>query len=154
MVQGELKEWGTMATQKKSSNETSAKPRSKTPTNQATARTAKAERATTKTAGGKKKAIDYRGERFEGYNKPKLTPDHPTKKAAVLAKDGDAIKLIRFGAQGYGHNYSEEARTSYLARSKKLKGVNDKLSANYWARKFLWAGKGGATRQPESASRS
>jgi hypothetical protein len=93
MVQGELKEWGTMATQKKSSNETSAKPRSKTATNQATARTVKAERAIAKTAGGKKKAIDYQGERFEGYNKPKLTPDHPTQKAAVLAKDGDAVKL-------------------------------------------------------------
>lgn len=31
---------------------------------------------------------------------------------------------------------------------KKQKGANDKLSANYWARKFLWAGKGGATEQP------
>jgi hypothetical protein len=61
--------------------------------------------------------------------------------------------MIRFGAQGYGHNYSDEARKSYLARSKKLKGADSKLSANYWARKFLWAGKGGATQKP-SASRS
>jgi hypothetical protein len=95
-----------------------------------------------------KNTIAYRGEVFEGYNKPKLTPDHPSKKAVVLAKDGDTVRLIRFGAQGYGHNYSEEARKSYLARSKKLKGTNDKLSANYWARKFLWAGKGGVTQQP------
>jgi hypothetical protein len=92
--------------------------------------------------------ITYRGEVFEGYNKPKLTPEHPSKKAVVLAKDGDTIKRVRFGAQGYGHNYSEEARKSYLARSKKLKGANDKLSANYWARKFLWAGEGGVTKQP------
>jgi hypothetical protein len=97
----------------------------------------------------KSKTITYRGEEFAGYNKPKLTPQHPNKKAAVLAKDGETIKLIRFGQQGYGHNYSEEARKSYLARSKKLKGANDKLSANYWARKFLWSGKGGATQQPE-----
>jgi hypothetical protein len=107
-----------------------------------------------KKAGTKRKGIEYRGEHFEGYNKPKLTPEHPSKKAAVLVKEGDMVKLIRFGAQGYGHNYSEEARKSYLARSKKLKGANDKLSANYWARKFLWAGKGGATQGPESASRS
>lgn len=103
-----------------------------------------------KPASKKHKTISYRGEEFEGYNKPKLTPEHPSKKAAVLAKDGDTIKLIRFGQQGYGHNYSEEARRSYLARSKKQKGANDKLSANYWARKFLWSGKGGATQQPES----
>jgi hypothetical protein len=101
-----------------------------------------------KSASKKRKTITYRGEEFEGYNKPKLTPQHKNKKAVVLAKDGDTIKLIRFGAQGYGHNYSEEARKSYLVRSKKLKGANDKLSANYWARKFLWAGKGGATQQP------
>lgn len=101
------------------------------------------------TSSGKKKTVTYRGEEFEGYNKPKLTPDHPSKKAAVLAKVDGTVKLIRFGQQGYGHNYSEEARKSYLARSKKQSGANDKLSANYWARKFLWAGKGGATQQPQ-----
>jgi hypothetical protein len=106
--------------------------------------------AQTKPAGtSRKKGVAYRGEEFEGYNKPKLTPEHSSKKAAVLAKEGDTIKLIRFGQQGYGHNYSEEARKSYLARSKKQKGADSKLSAVYWARKFLWAGKGGATQQPE-----
>ena len=45
-------------------------------------------------------AIEYRGEKFEGYNKPKRTPKHPTKSHAVLAKEGDTIKLIRFGEQG------------------------------------------------------
>ena len=33
--------------------------------------------------------ITYRGEQFEGYNKPKRTPNHPTKSHAVLAKEGD-----------------------------------------------------------------
>jgi hypothetical protein len=42
-------------------------------------------------------AITYRGERFEGYNKPKRTPKHDSKSHAVLAKEGDKIKLIRFG---------------------------------------------------------
>jgi hypothetical protein len=44
--------------------------------------------------------IEYRGEKFSGYNKPKRTPNHPSKSHAVLAKDGDQVKLIRFGQQG------------------------------------------------------
>ena len=44
--------------------------------------------------------VEYRGERFAGYNKPKRTPNHPTKSHAVLVKEGDKIRLIRFGQQG------------------------------------------------------
>jgi hypothetical protein len=44
--------------------------------------------------------INYRGERFAGYNKAKRTPGHPKKSHAVLAKEGDKVKLIRFGQQG------------------------------------------------------
>ena len=40
-------------------------------------------------------SIDYRGEKFAGYNKPKRTPDHSKKSHAVLAKEGTKIKLIR-----------------------------------------------------------
>ena len=45
---------------------------------------------------------DPRLERFglAGFNKPKRTPSHPTKSHVVLAKEGDKVKLIRFGAQG------------------------------------------------------
>ena len=35
-----------------------------------------------------------------GYNKPKRTPNHPTKSHVVLAKVGDRVKTIRFGQQG------------------------------------------------------
>ena len=35
-----------------------------------------------------------------GYNKPKRTPNHPTKSHVVVAKEGDKVKLIRFGQQG------------------------------------------------------
>ena len=45
-------------------------------------------------------AIEYRGEKFAGYNKPKRTPNHPTKSHVVLAKEGETIKMIRFGEQG------------------------------------------------------
>lgn len=75
---------------------------------------------------------------FERYNKPKMTPDHPTKKAVVLAKLGNRIKLIRFGAQDYGSNYSPKARKQYKQRhAKDLNG--SRLTAGYWANKFLWS---------------
>lgn len=84
---------------------------------------------------------------FSGYNKPKMTPNHPTKKAVVLAKEGEQVKLIRFGAQGYGHNYSSAARSSFKSRhSKNI--ARGKLSAAYWADRFLWSGKGGSVRKP------
>ncbi len=38
--------------------------------------------------------------RLEDFNKPKKTPNHPTKSHVVLAKKGDKIQLIRFGQQG------------------------------------------------------
>ena len=45
-------------------------------------------------------AIKKGSETFSGYNKPKRTPGHKTKSHAVLAKEGDKEKLIRFGQQG------------------------------------------------------
>jgi hypothetical protein len=90
-------------------------------------------------------ALEYRGERFAGYNKPKRTPNHPNKSHAVLAKEGDTIKLIRFGQQGVkgspareGESAANKARrASFKARHAKniAKG---KLSAAYWADKVKW----------------
>nr|BAR25049.1 unnamed protein product [uncultured Mediterranean phage uvMED]BAR25182.1 unnamed protein product [uncultured Mediterranean phage uvMED] len=37
---------------------------------------------------------------LSGYNKPKRTPSHSKKSHVVLAKEGDRVKLIRFGQQG------------------------------------------------------
>jgi len=47
-------------------------------------------------------ARDSRLERagVSGFNKPKRTPDHPTKSHVVVAKEGNTIKTIRFGQQG------------------------------------------------------
>lgn len=85
---------------------------------------------------------------LEGVNKPKMTPNHPKKKAVVLAKEGDTIKLIRFGAKGYKHNYSPEGRKKFKTRhAKNIK--RGKLSAAYWADKFLWAGPGGSKKTSE-----
>ena len=80
-------------------------------------------------------------------NKPKRTPNHPTKKGIVAVKDDGKVKIIRFGDQKMGHNYSPEARKSFKARhaSNIAKG---KTSAAYWAYKFFWAGPGGSKKSP------
>lgn len=53
-------------------------------------------------------------------------------------------KLVHFGAKGYGHNYSKKAKENYLKRSSGIRNKNgkltkdDKWSANFWSRKYLW----------------
>ena len=90
--------------------------------------------------------IEYRGKKFAGFNKPRKS-DRPEKKGMVLAKEGDTIKLIHYGAKGYGHNYSPTARASFKSRhAKNIK--RGKLSAAYWADKVLWAGPGKSAKSP------
>ena len=91
-------------------------------------------------------SVEYRGEKFEGYNKPKKTTKHPSKSHAVLAKEGDTIKLIRFGEQGAEtagkpkageSDRMKKKRASFKARhAKNIK--RGKLSAAYWADKVKW----------------
>ena len=97
-------------------------------------------------AGAERKgdgSITYRGKRFAGLNKPRSSWAK-NKKRAVLASDGDKVKLIHFGDSRYKHNYSDKARNNYRNRSAGItdgagrKTANNKLSANYWARKELW----------------
>jgi hypothetical protein len=88
----------------------------------------------------------YRGSLFS-LNKP-IKSTARGKKMMVLAckiVNGEKrVKLIHFGAKGYGHNYSKKAKKSYLARSAQIRNKSgkltrkDKWSANYWARKILW----------------
>ena len=90
---------------------------------------------------------------LKGVNKPKMTPKHPTKKAIVLAKTGKhKLKLIRFGAQGMGHNYSAGARKSFKARHRKniAKG---KSSAAFWADKFLWNPRSSRKKNPPKSQK-
>ena len=74
---------------------------------------------------------------LKGLNKPKRTPSHPTKKGVVAVRDKGKVKIIRFGDQKMGHNYSAEARKSFKARHAKniAKG---KMSAAYWANRTKW----------------
>ena len=91
-------------------------------------------------------AIEYRGEKFSGYNKPKRTPNHPTKSHVVLAKEGDTVKMIRFGEQGAKtagkpkageSDRMKKKRASFKARhAKNIK--KGKMSAAFWANKEKW----------------
>ena len=89
--------------------------------------------------------ITYRGEQFDGYNKPKRTPKHPTKSHAVLAKEGDKVKLIRFGQQGVsGSPAKPDESKSAAARRASFKArhakniAKGKMSAAFWADKTKW----------------
>lgn len=81
-----------------------------------------------------------------GYNKPKRTPNHPTKSHVVVAKEGDKVKTIRFGEQGAktagapkkGESEAmKKKRASFKARHAKniAKG---KMSAAWWAAREKW----------------
>tara|TARA_R100000657_G_C4637042_1_gene83755 strand:+ start:513 stop:794 length:282 start_codon:yes stop_codon:yes gene_type:complete len=85
--------------------------------------------------------------KVSGFNKPKRTPNHPTKSHVVVAKVGDKIKTIRFGQQGADtagapkkgeSERMKNKRKSFKARHAKniAKG---KMSAAYWADKTKWS---------------
>jgi hypothetical protein len=89
--------------------------------------------------------ITYRGEEFEGYNKPKRTLNNPSKSHAVLAKEGDTIRLIRFGQQGVsgsppkkGESAADKARRAAFKARHADNIAKGKLSAAYWADKVKW----------------
>jgi hypothetical protein len=89
--------------------------------------------------------ITYRGEQFEGYNKPKRTPNNPKKSHAVLAKEGDTVKLIRFGQQGVsgsppkkGESAADKARRASFKARHASNIAKGKLSAAYWADRVKW----------------
>ena len=91
-------------------------------------------------------SIEYRGVTFSGYNKPKRTPNHPTKSHVVLAKEESKIKMIRFGEQGASTAGKPKAGESMLMKAKRKSfkarhGKNiakGKLSAAYWADREKW----------------
>jgi hypothetical protein len=73
-----------------------------------------------------------------GYNKPKATPNHPTKSHVVVAKEGDKVKTIHFGQKGVkGSPDGSKRNEAFKARHAKniAKG---KMSAAYWANKVKW----------------
>lgn len=77
-------------------------------------------------------------EQFVGYNTPKATPKHPTKSHVVLAKEGDVVKLIRFGQQGVKGSPDNTARNEAFKARHAANIAKGKMSAAYWANKVKW----------------
>lgn len=79
-----------------------------------------------------------------GYNKPKRTPNHPTKSHVVVAKEGDQIKTIRFGQQGVSGAGKSPKTAKEKTRKKSFKARHaknikkGKMSAAYWSDKVKW----------------
>lgn len=80
-----------------------------------------------------------------GFNKPKRTPDHPTKSHIVVAKEGGQVKTIRFGQQGVkgspkkdgeSDSYRKRRRAFVARHAKNIK--KGKMSAAYWANRVKW----------------
>lgn len=89
--------------------------------------------------------ITRSGESFQGYNKPKRTPNHPSKSHAVLAKVGSKVMLIRFGQQGVsgspkrnGESASDRKRREAFKARHASNIAKGKMSAAYWANKVKW----------------
>lgn len=81
----------------------------------------------------------------EGFNKPKRTPNHPTKSHVVVAKEGDQVKTIRFGQQGVSGSTAKKGESeANKARRKSFKArhaqniAKGKMSASWWANKVKW----------------
>ena len=73
-----------------------------------------------------------------GYNKPKRTPNHPTKSHVVVAKEGDQVKTIRFGQQGVSGSPDGSARNEAFKARHAKNIAKGKMSAAYWANKVKW----------------
>ena len=69
-----------------------------------------------------------------GYNKPKRTPSHATKKFVVVAKQGDKVKTIRFGDAKMAIKKDQPGRRkSFRARHRCDTSPPSKLTARYWS---------------------
>ena len=82
---------------------------------------------------------------LKGVNIPKRTTGHPTSSHVVLAKEGNKVKLIRFGQQGVQGSpprkgeseQSKDRRARFKARMARhiAKGP---MSVAYWADRVKW----------------
>ncbi len=72
-------------------------------------------------------------------NKPRKSTSKGKKKMVKACKDGKE-KIVHYGAKGYKHNYSDQARKNFHSRHncKDKEKPSNKLTAGYWACKDLW----------------
>ena len=84
--------------------------------------------------------IQFRGETFAGFNKPKRAPKGSKKKFVVLAKQGDKVRKIGYGHRDYKDfpQHKDPKRRKNFRSRHNCKTAKDKLTARYWACKKLW----------------
>ena len=83
---------------------------------------------------------------LSGVNKPKRTPQHPKKSHIVLAKEGNKVKLIRYGQQGAktagkpkaGESERMKKKRASFKASHRRNIAKGKMSAAYWANRSKW----------------
>ena len=88
----------------------------------------------------------YRGETFEGYNKPKASAKGKKSHAVVIKEDGKD-RMIRFGEKGASTAGKPKAGESAAMKAKRASfkarhGKNiakGKTSAAYWSNKTKWS---------------
>ena len=97
---------------------------------------ATAKRPAVRKVSGKDSRLAKAG--VSGYNKPKKTPNHPTKSHVVVAKEGDQVKTIRFGQQGVSGSPEGSARNEAFKARHAKNIAKGKMSAAYWANKVKW----------------
>ena len=79
------------------------------------------------------------------FNQAVRTPSHKTKSHAVVAKDGNKTKLIRFGQQGVkgspkrkGESEASRKRRESYKKRHACNIKKGRMSAAYWANKTKW----------------
>ena len=71
-------------------------------------------------------------------NKPRTTPDHPTKSHVVKACDNGKEKIIRFGQKGVKGSPDGSARNKAFKARHAKNIAKCKMSAAYWANRTKW----------------
>jgi len=74
---------------------------------------------------------------LSGVNKPKRST-HNGKSHIVLAKEGDKVKLIRFGQAGVKTNQTVGQREAFKSRHAKNIAKGN-MSAAWWANRTKWS---------------
>ena len=80
----------------------------------------------------KKDKMTRGGITFDSYNSPKKTPN-ANKEYAVLAKEGDKVRLVRFGDPSMSVKKDQPARRKSFRARHKCDSNPSKLTARYWS---------------------
>lgn len=82
---------------------------------------------------------------LSGVNKPKKTPNHPTKSHVVMASENGKVRVLHFGQQGVSGSPKKVGESeAYRKRREAFKSrhakniAKGKMSAAWWSEKIKW----------------